>query len=222
MSDLITPEELFRKLNLRSLRVFDQVAAHGSVSRAAEALSVTQSAVTKSIQSLESTLGITLFTRTNRGMVPTEYAELLQLRIKLLLSDFRDLANETNHYLCGDTGQVRVGTLISASLRLLPMSISLLEQRYPNISVSVEEGTVQQLFPQLLAGELAVIVGRVSYSPYNPYPWMQDGLVKSEVLLDEVLCLVTGMDHPLIHEQKVSLAQLCAFRWWAYYQAAPH
>lgn len=213
MRSPITPEELFRKLTIRSLRAFDQVSEHGSTIKAAEALSLSQSAVTKSIQALEIALGMQLFVRTNHGMIPTEYAGILKQRVKLLLADFRDLANETNSFLIGDSGQVAVGTLISASLRLLPLSISILEKSAPRISVSVEEGTVEQLFPLLMSGQLAVIVGRVSYSSYSPYLWMREGLVKSEALLDEVLCFVTGKHHPLVDEKAVSLKSLCAYRW---------
>jgi len=181
--------------------------------KASEVLSLSQSAVTKAIQTLEQTLGIQLFVRTNHGMTPTDYARILRQRVKLVLADFSDLANETNSFLEGDSGQVAVGTLISSTLRFLPLSISLLEKTAPRISVSVQEGTVEQLFPLLLSGQISVVVGRVSYSPFTPYPWMRDGQVKSEALLDEVLCLVVGKHHPLAPENSVSLKQLCAYRW---------
>src|SRR3546814_363294 len=127
MCSSLTAEELFRKLSLRALHVFDQVAEHGSTIKAAEAISLSQSAVTKSIQNLEETLGVQLFMRTSHGMIPTEYAGILRQRFKLILADFRDLSNETNSFLLGDSGQVAVGTLVSASIRLVPLSISLLE-----------------------------------------------------------------------------------------------
>src|SRR5690606_32001740 len=111
----LTPGDLFRKLSLRTLRVFDLVAGHGLTIKVAEALSLSQSAVSKAIQTLESTLAIQLFVRTNHGMTPTEYAQILRRRIKLVLADFSDLANETNSFLEGDSGQVSVGTLISTT-----------------------------------------------------------------------------------------------------------
>lgn len=209
----LTPEDLFRKLSLRSLRVFDQVAEHGSTIKASEALSLSQSAVTKAIQTLEQTLGMQLFLRTNHGMTPTEYAQVLRRRVKLVLADFQDLANETNSFLEGDSGQVAVGTLISSTLRFLPLSISLLEKSAPKISVSVLEGTVEQLFPLLLSGQVSAVVGRVSYSSASPYPWLRDGSIRHEALLDEVLCLVTGKHHPLAPLDKVSLRQMSSYRW---------
>lgn len=209
----LTSDDLFRKLSLRALRVFDQVAEHGSTIKAAEALSLSQSAVTKAIQTLEQTLGIQLFVRTNHGMTPTEYAQILRRRIKLVLADFNDLANETNSFLEGDSGQVSVGTLISSTLRFLPLSISLLEKSAPRISVSVQEGTVEQLFPLLLSGQISMVVGRVSYTNAVPYPWMREGQIRSESLLDEVLCLVARKHHPLAAQDAVSLEQLCAYRW---------
>jgi DNA-binding transcriptional LysR family regulator len=213
MQSSLKPDEFFRKLSLRSLRVFDQVAEHGSTIKAAEVLNLSQSAVTKAIQNLESVLGVQLFVRTNYGMNPTEYAGILRRRVQLVLADFNDLAEETNSFLNGDSGQVAVGALISSVLRLVPLGISLLEKIAPRINVSLLEGTVEQLFPLLLSGRLSVVVGRVSYTSFSDYSWMQHGPIRSEVLLDEVLCLVVGRQHPLTTESTVNLKQLSAYRW---------
>lgn len=68
---------MLRRLKLKPLLIFDRVLASHSIARAAKELNLTQPAVTKAIQELEDDLGVELFERTNRGVVPTCYATLL-------------------------------------------------------------------------------------------------------------------------------------------------
>ncbi|RWA56105.1 hypothetical protein AU476_04545 [Cupriavidus sp. UYMSc13B] len=206
----LNAENLLRTLKLRALRVFNQVVAHGSTLKAAQVLNLTQPAVTKTIQELEQTLGIELFVRTNRGLVPTDYARILERRVKSLLAEIRYLADESNAFLTGDSGHVVVGTLISASARLLPLAITLLEGVAPRIGLTIREGTNEQLYPLLAVGELDLIIGRV---PDPSYSWIRDRLVSSEVLVEEALCVVVGRHHSLAGEVPVPLAELLTYRW---------
>jgi DNA-binding transcriptional LysR family regulator len=198
----LSSDRLLQTLKLRTLRVFDQVVEHGSTIRAAQVLNLTQPAVTKSIQELEETLGIELFVRTNRGLIPTDYAQVLERRVKSLLAEFRYLADESNAFLAGDSGHVIVGTLISASARLLPLAITLLHDMAPRIGLTVREGTNDQLYPALAVGEIDLIVGRL---PESTYSWLRDGLVKCDLLLHESLCVVVGAQHPLAQRAGVGL-----------------
>jgi DNA-binding transcriptional LysR family regulator len=203
-------DRLLQTLKLRNLRVFDQVIEHGSTIRAAQALNLTQPAVTKSIQELEETLGIELFVRTNRGLIPTDYARVFERRVKSLLAEFRYLADESNAFLAGDSGHVIVGTLISASARLLPLAITKLHDAAPRIALTVREGTNDQLYPALAVGEIDLIVGRL---PEADYAWLRDGLVQGEVLLHESLCVVVGRQHPLAQLPQVALADTSTYGW---------
>lgn len=183
---------------------------HASANKAAQALNLTQPAVTKSIQALEKTFGSRLFVRTNVGLAPTEFALLLRQRVKSLLAEFRDLAEEANAFLTGGAGHVVVGTLISAASRILPKTIALLEQQAPHVHITVREGTAEDLYKSLALGELTIVVGRV---PDASSPWMRNGLVRSEVLLPEVLCVVVGAHHPLGSAKRISLDKLRRYRW---------
>ena len=67
-------------INIMQLRFFCQVALRGSVSRAADDLFRTQSAITRAIRDLEAALNVTLFERHYSGMVPTEYGKCASCR----------------------------------------------------------------------------------------------------------------------------------------------
>jgi DNA-binding transcriptional LysR family regulator len=103
-----------RKLKFYQLVVFDQVLQSGSLVRAAQALNLTQPAVTKIIHELESYFDAPLLIRGNRGVTATELGELVVRRAKSLLAELRSLTDEVNAFQEGTSGHVMVGTLISA------------------------------------------------------------------------------------------------------------
>jgi DNA-binding transcriptional LysR family regulator len=89
---------LSRRLRLSQLFIFDRVVETGSIMRTANDLSMTQPAVTKIIQELESSFDGALFARSNRGVVPTELGRLLSRRVKSLLGELRYMTEELNEF----------------------------------------------------------------------------------------------------------------------------
>ena len=76
-------------INIMQLRFFCQVALRGSVSRAADDLFRTQSAITRAIRDLEAALNVTLFERHYSGMVPTEYGKCILPRARRAIDDLQ-------------------------------------------------------------------------------------------------------------------------------------
>lgn len=180
---------LIRKLKLQQLLVFERVLETGSVRRAANELALTQPAVTKAIQELEATIDGELFSRSPRGVVPTDLARLLGRRVKSLMAELRYMKDELNDLRFGTSGHVIVGTLISASARLLPDAIALLKSRSPNVLVTVREGPTASLFPALATGDVDIVVGRL---PERELPIARAFPLTHEVLFDETMCVVAG------------------------------
>lgn len=199
-----------RKLKFYQLVVFDQVLQSGSLVRAAQALNLTQPAVTKIIHELESYFDAPLLIRSNRGVSATELGELVVRRAKSLLAELRSLTDEVNAFQDGTSGHVMVGTLISASSSLLPRAMQLLKQRAPGVLVSLRVGQMDQLFPALAVGELDLVVGRVP----DDWSWRNESpLLEVEVLYGEQLSVVAGVNHPLHGSDPVNLTQLHSFPW---------
>jgi len=205
-----TTISIARKLKFYQLLVFDQVLQSGSLVRAAQALNLTQPAVTKIIHELESYFDAPLLVRSNRGVTATELGELVVLRAKSLLAELRSLTDEVNAFQEGTSGQVMVGTLISASTSLLPKAIRLLKQRAPGVLVSLRVGQMDQLFPALAVGEVDLVVGRVP----DDWSWRnQSPSLDVEVLYGEELSVVAGAAHPLHGKGVISLRDLHAYPW---------
>ncbi|KIV62435.1 Transcriptional regulator, LysR family [Pseudomonas sp. FeS53a] len=199
-----------RKLKFYQLVAFDQVLQSGSLLRAAQALNLTQPAVTKIIHELESYFGAPLLVRSNRGVSATPLGERVARRGKSLLAELRALTDEVNAYQEGTSGHVVVGTLISASSSLLPQALQLLKQRAPKVLVSLRVGQMDQLFPALTVGEVDLVVGRV------PDDWRahrKASQLEVTVLYGEELAIVAGARHPLLRQPRVQLGQLLGCPW---------
>lgn len=199
-----------RKLKFYQLVVFDQVLQSGSLVRAAQALNLTQPAVTKIIHELESYFDAPLLIRGNRGVTATELGEVVVRRAKSLLAELRSLTDEVNALQEGTSGHVMVGTLISASTSLLPRAMQLLKQQAPGVLVSLRVGQMDQLFPALAVGEVDLVVGRVP----DDWRWRNESpMLEVDVLYGEQLSIVAGCDHPLHGATPVELAQLHTYPW---------
>jgi DNA-binding transcriptional LysR family regulator len=185
---------LSRNLKLSQLLVFDRVMETGSIQRAANDIGLTQPAVTKVIQELESSLEGALFERSNRGVVPTDLGRVVGRRIKSLLAEFRHMSEELDHFRFGTAGHVVVGTLIAASAHLLPIAITRMKMRAPEVLITIREGPTAQLFPSLATGELDIVVGRL---PEVELPISDAFPLKHHALFDDSLAVVVGSRHAL-------------------------
>lgn len=209
---------MLRRLKLKPLLIFDRVLEFSSIARAARELNLTQPAVTKAIQELEADLDVPLFERTNRGVVPTCYGTLLGARVKPVIAELRYLTDELNSFKSGDTGHVIVGTMISASARLLPQTIAKLKQQRPGVLVTVREGPTDQLFPALASGEIDLVVGRL---PERELSLSRMFAFEHTVLYREEMCAVTGCQHPLAQKTDIHLPDLLEWPWILPLPASP-
>jgi DNA-binding transcriptional LysR family regulator len=201
---------LSRKLKFNQLMVFELVLESGSFVRAANAMGLTQPAVTKAIYDLESFFGAPLFERSNRGVTPTDFGVMLGRRVKSLIAETRYMTEEVNAFRTGAAGHVIVGTLISASARLLPRAILKLREMTPGVSITVKEGTTAQMFPALATGDLDVVVGRL---PERELPLANAFPLSHEVLFQESFAVVAGLTHPKTRQQDLKLADLIQEEW---------
>ncbi|SFC05577.1 DNA-binding transcriptional regulator, LysR family [Polaromonas sp. OV174] len=197
---------LARRLKLQQLAIFEQVVNTGSILAASRELHMTQPAVSKSIHELEGHFDQALFTRSKRGVRLTEFGELLQRHARSLLAELRFLADNANAWNTGVSGQVVVGTLISASASLLPKAVVRLRETAPNVVVTVRVGSNDVLFPELVRGEVDVVVGLLPGESPNR-------ALTHVPLYDETLCAVVARHHPLALDTSIDVQQLQDMVW---------
>ena len=129
-------------MSLRRLHHFLGVYEHGSLGRAAEALHLTQPALSKSIQQLEASLDVKLFERTPVGVVPTIYGDTLSRHAKVIEAEIRNAEREIAIMRGGSKGEVSVGVTPSIAANLMPHTVLKLHDEKPDIQVRVLESTL--------------------------------------------------------------------------------
>lgn len=197
---------LARRLKLQQLAIFEKILSSGSLLAAARELHMTQPALTKVIQELEEHLGQPLFIRTRRGVQPTDFGLMLKNHSRSLMAELRYLADDLNAWTSGVSGQVIIGTLISASAQLLPKAVARMREIAPNVVIEVRVGSNDVMFPQLERGELDVVVGLLPEVEVSP-------ALEHVPLYDEVLSVVVGRQHSLATQSPLDLAQLANMDW---------
>lgn len=177
-------------LKIRHLRVVAALADLGLVGAVAERLHVTQPAVSKQIAEIERTLGLPIVTRRRNRLFLTPVGERLAHHARQVLHQIDRAEFDIEAMRKGLSGAVRIGSVSSLAPLLLPDALALFKQSAPRASVSVVEGHVNALMPDLRAGAIDVLIGRV----WQVQP--VDGIAQ-DVLMQEPVSVVAGRDHPL-------------------------
>lgn len=132
-----------------------------NIGKAANHSNVTQPAISKALSELERGLGVKLFDRNARGIEPTVYGECMIRHARAMLLELAQARDELRGLVAGTSGRVSVGALASTVHTLLPRSLALLKTRSPGTSVILKENVQEVLLPDLLAGKLDLLLGRL-------------------------------------------------------------
>jgi len=120
------------------IALFVQVAETGSLSRAAEALGLSNAAASRHLQALEDRLAARLVERNTRRLFLTETGQEFFSRARTLLADLKDAEDAVNAHTLNPTGTLRVTASLSFSMQHIAPLLRDYTQRYPNVSVHLE------------------------------------------------------------------------------------
>lgn len=173
------------------LRVFLEVARHGSFTVAGRVLGWTQSAVSRQVASLEAALGGTpLFDRLPRGVRLTGAGRSLVPHAEAVTARLRDAGRELASLREAASGRVRVGAFPTADAALVPRAIAAFRARHPGVRLTREEGLTPALLDGLTAGDLDLaVVSTTGRAPLDAH--------ELHHLLDESLYVAVPAAHPL-------------------------
>jgi len=145
-------------MDTRRLRNFLTVAELGSISRAAQALHIAQPALSAQVQQLEESAGCQLLSRSSRGVVPTEAGLEFCRRAIAALKHLESLQSLGNELTSAPAGRVVVGMPVSVGAMLSVPLVSAARERFPDITLGIDESPSVQLGELLLRGKLDVAV----------------------------------------------------------------
>ncbi|MBO6638516.1 MAG: LysR family transcriptional regulator [Roseitalea sp.] len=190
----------------RLLSHFLSVYRHRQIGRAAEAEGVTQPAMTKSIQKLETLLAVPLFERQARGAEPTKFAHILFRHAQRIEDEMRYAVTELANVSDGLGGRISIGVGPSLSLTVFPACLADVQRRFPRVAFDVVTGVNDQLLPQIVDGSLDVWAGSVH--ELDDYP----ELVSTEFGVAE-MAVFCAADHPLTRATDLAVKDLEGQRW---------
>jgi DNA-binding transcriptional LysR family regulator len=187
---------------LQLLVALDDIRHIGKV---AASINVSQPAVSKTLGELERGLGLKLFERTARGVIPTAYGQCLIRHARVMLGALAQARDELQGIASGGAGNIRVGVLATAALELLPRALAALKARQPGVFVLAREGIVENLLPELWLGNLDLIVGRL--------PRENTHGLGTKILMEDGVKVVAGRHHPLARRKRLRWADLTQYPW---------
>lgn len=185
----------------RQVRYFLAVADHQSFTRAAEALHVSQPALSQQVKLMEESLGVQLFDRSGRMTRLTDSGEVYLQYVRRAAQEFGE-ANRALHDVNDlSHGALRVAVTPTFTTYLVGPLVEAFHSRYPNISLNVREISQERMEDLLLADEIDVGIA------------FSDTLTPDldlEPLLVETLALVVSTTHALAGETSIGLETLSA------------
>ena len=139
---------------LEKLRLFLVVLEEGSLRRAADRLRISQSAITRQMQSLELDLGGRVLERTSAGVRPTNGGHALAGRAKTLLADYDSTMAEVRRLNRGESEQLLIGYIASAVQEYLGPALVVLRRAYPRLKVEMLDQTPGEMIIALRQGKI--------------------------------------------------------------------
>ena len=178
-------------IKLRHLETFIEVARQKSIQKAADALRVSQPAVTKTMRELEDNLGVAIYERDGRGIRITSHGDVFLRHSGAALASLRQGMDSITAGRLGELPPIRIGALPTVSSLVMPSAVQLFLQENPTRRLRIVTGENRTILEQLRLGELDIVVGRMAA------PELMVGL-SFEHLYSEVVRFVVRPGHPLL------------------------
>jgi DNA-binding transcriptional LysR family regulator len=186
---------------LEKLRLFLVVLEEGSLRRAADRLRISQSAITRQMQSLELDLGARVLVRTSSGVRPTNGGQVLAERAKTLLADFDSITAKVRRLNREESEGLRVGYLASAVQEYLGPALAALRRAYPKLKVKMLDQTPGEMIIALRQGKIDLALTLLGINLLS-----RDFYARKLATVRSVVAL--PVSHRFATERKVSLSQL--------------
>ncbi|MDP4096834.1 selenium metabolism-associated LysR family transcriptional regulator [Paenibacillus sp. P96] len=189
-------------MNFHQLHIFYTVAERGSFSSAAQALHMTQPAVTMQIQSLEDYFGAKLLKRSTKKIELSEAGKTLLPYAKRSIELFREADQSMSSFTHMLEGRLHLGASLTIGEYVLPRLLGPFGREFPHIRVMMKVMNTAQIMDEILKNQLSfgLIEGPIQHADIAVEPVMQDELK-----------LIVPAGHPLAEQQSVQMKDVLAY-----------
>jgi DNA-binding transcriptional LysR family regulator len=153
-------------LDLRKIKHMLALAEHGSFCRAADAMNITQPALSRSIQSLEDALGAQLFDRTSRNIQLTPVGYLGIEAARQILASAAEFHRMVGHANPDEIGELKIGLGNVTSALFGPPLLRGFAERHPQLRLILQVDAPENLYDMLLTERIDVVVGNTDAMPF--------------------------------------------------------
>ncbi|MGL5941452.1 MAG: LysR substrate-binding domain-containing protein [Waterburya sp.] len=194
-------------MTLEQLRIFLAVVEHLHFTRAANALYITQPAVSAAIQNLEGEYGVKLFNRIGRHIEITEAGKLLEVEAQKILDRVAITKRGLKELNDLQRGELRLGASFTVGNYWLPEKISKFKQLYPNLSINCTLANADKIIKGTLTGfyDLGLLAGEIKLSLQNS--------LEHKIVGSDRLQIVVGKSHPWYKRHTINVEELTTTSW---------
>jgi DNA-binding transcriptional LysR family regulator len=186
------------------LEYFQTVARYQHMTKAAESLSISQPALSRSIARLEEDLGVPLFDRQGRAIKLNRYGHLFLIRVNRIIKELNEGKQEIQELLDPEGGEVSLGFLHTLGTHLVPDLIGSFRNHYPKVTFQLTQNGSQSLVEQLQKGEIDICF--ITPTEINhPIHWSK--------FWSEELFATVPVGHPLSIRKSISLEDIANESW---------
>jgi DNA-binding transcriptional LysR family regulator len=195
-----------RRLKLRHMEILLAVVETGSMAKAGTKLAISQPAISRAVAEMEQTLGVPILDRSPQGVEPTQYGRALLNRGIAAFDELAQAVKDIDFLADPTVGELRIGTSPGLAEGIVLAVIERLSRQYPRAVIHLVPGGLHDQYGALRARRIEFGFARTAGS-------FSEQDVDTEVLFEEPLTIVAGLDNPWARRRRVELRELTNELW---------
>ncbi|WP_143304794.1 LysR family transcriptional regulator [Chitinophaga vietnamensis] len=186
-------------INLHHLTVISAIEKEGSMTRAAEKLYISQSALSHHVQELEKKIGAKVFERKSKKLYLTPIGRKMINSATVVLAELQKLEQEIQSLKTGESGTIHISTECYTTYNWLPRLVKKYNQISPAVTVQIMDGATRSPLSHLQNGSLDLaLVSRLAKQPLHDNPSFK----YTPVFQDELVVIVSK-ENPLSKQKQI-------------------
>lgn len=187
-------------MEMQQLEYFKTVAQLQHMTRAAEKLSISQPALSKSISNIEQELGVPLFDRQGRSIALNRYGKLFLESVDIILAEFDKVKKEFGDIIKPGYGEVAFGFIHTLGMEIVPELMAIIPKKYPHMKFSLTQATSLNLLKRLEEGAIDLCLSQEFESKLIDINWVE--------LWSEELFVIVPKNHRFASREEIALEEI--------------
>lgn len=186
-------------MDLKHLRLIIAIDDCGSLTLAGDKLHLTQSALSHQLKELENSLGVRVYHRINKKLVPTSAGMKLIERARMIMQDYESMVFDIKSINSGGSGEIKLCMECYSNYIWLPELLKKFNAIYPNVGIEINSGNTHEPIEQLLSckADLAIVVAQDD----NP-------LIEFSALFEDELVAIIPSNHQFAANDFVTIEDI--------------